>query len=105
MIPGRVERRIRGFLARSRDRPGAGVAWAAIVLSAVAFGIGHLPAATAIYGGLTGDVVTFIVGANAVAGVGFGWLYWRHSLEAAMIAHGLAHVVAVAAWTLLLLLP
>jgi hypothetical protein len=25
--------------------------------------------------------------------VGFGWLFWRRSLEAAMIAHATSHVV------------
>jgi hypothetical protein len=32
---------------------------------------------------------------NGVAGVVFGWLFWRLGLEAAMMAHVLAHVTAV----------
>ena len=30
---------------------------------------------------------------NGVAGVAFGYLYWRHGLEAAMLGHMSAHVV------------
>ena len=71
------------------------LAWTAIVVSAVLFGLGHLPAAATVYGALTPAVVAFVVGWNTLAGLPFGWLFWRHGLEAAMVAHALAHVVAV----------
>jgi membrane protease YdiL (CAAX protease family) len=29
---------------------------------------------------------------NTAAGVVFGWLYWRHNLETAMIAHASVHL-------------
>jgi membrane protease YdiL (CAAX protease family) len=32
------------------------------------------------------------VALNAIGGIVFGWLYWRRSLEAAMVAHASAHV-------------
>ena len=48
------------------------------------------------YGGLTAEVLAFVVGWNTLAGLVFGWLFWRHGLEAAIVAHALAHVVAVA---------
>ena len=71
------------------------VVWAAIVVSAVLFGVGHLPAlAQAVT--LTPALVVRTVLLNAVAGVLFGWLYWRRSLEAAMIAHASFHVPLVA---------
>jgi hypothetical protein len=38
-------------------------------------------------------VVTRTVLLNAIAGVAFGWLFWRRSLEAAMIADATGHVV------------
>ena len=44
-------------------------------------------------GELTADVVVFVVVANSVFGVLFGYLFWRYGLEAAMIAHGTAHLV------------
>lgn len=74
-----------------------GVGWAAVLLSAVLFGVGHLPAAASSYGALTLPVLAFVIIGNSVAGVVFGWLYWRYSLEAAMVAHALGHAVAVAA--------
>lgn len=66
----------------------------AIVLAAVLFGAAHLPAAAAfMHGSLTAPVVLFIVVANSVLGVLFGWLYWRYGIEAAMMAHAAVHVV------------
>jgi hypothetical protein len=38
--------------------------------------------------------VVFVVGVIAAFGVLFGYLFWRYGLEAAMIAHGTAHVVS-----------
>lgn len=61
--------------------------WAAIVVSSILFGLGHLPIAVA--SGLPIDA--FTVGRslllNGIAGIVFGWLYWRRGLEAAMLAH------------------
>jgi len=70
--------------------------WLAIVVSALLFGAGHLPAAAMLVGELTGDVVLFVVGANTAFGLVFGYLFWRYGLEAAMIAHVSAHVVSYA---------
>ena len=77
---------------RRRGEPGAPVMWAAILLSALLFGAGHLGAVTA-YAPLTLAVVTRTVVLNAIAGIAFGWLLWRRSLEAAMLAHMTGHVV------------
>ena len=62
-------------------------------MSALLFGAGHLPAASVLIGRLTTDIMLFVVGANAVFGGIFGYLFWRRGLEAAMIAHGTAHAV------------
>lgn len=71
-------------------RPRAAIMWAAIVLAALLFGAGHLPF-TATIVVLTPAIVARALLLNGVAGVIFGWLYWRHSLEAAMIAHATFH--------------
>ena len=42
---------------------------------------------------VVGAVVLFVTGVNAAFGFLSGFLYWRWGLEAAMIAHGMAHVV------------
>lgn len=94
----------RRTIDRGRGRLSPTSAWAAIVVAAVLFGIGHLPTATAIYGGLTPEVVTWIVVGNAIGGIAFGWLFWRCSLEAAMIGHAAAHVVLVGGSLVVLLL-
>lgn len=85
------------FVANGRDRtePSASVLWAAILVSAVVFGVGHLPAAAATTT-LTPSLLAYVVVGNAVGGVVFGWVFWRRSLEAAMLSHASAHVVFVA---------
>lgn len=85
--------RLRGG-ADTTARPTDGTMWAAIAASAVLFGVGHLPALAASVG-LTPVLVVRTVLLNAVAGVGFGWLFWRHSLESAMVAHATFHVALV----------
>ena len=85
------------FVQRSPGLPTALLVWLAIVGSAVLFGVGHLPAAHALVGNLSFQVVVFVVGGNAAFGVLAGWLFWRFGLESAMLAHGAAHLVAYAA--------
>ena len=82
------------FLHRSHTLPPTSLVWVAIVSTAVLFGVGHLPAANSLAGDLTFDVVAFVIGGNAVFGILAGWLFWRFGLESAILAHGIAHVVA-----------
>jgi uncharacterized membrane protein len=85
-------------LTRRRAQPSSrGVMWAAVLLSAVLFGVGHLPAAALAGLPLTAEVIARIVVLNAIGGVIFGWLFWRRSLEAAMVAHATVHVAWSAA--------
>lgn len=78
---------------RGQGLPRPALAWSAIVLAAVLFGLGHLPA-TAMLAPLTPLLVTRAILLNGVLGVVFGWLYWRRSLESAMLAHAVFHVCA-----------
>jgi hypothetical protein len=66
--------------------------WLSIVLAAIVFGLGHLPA-TAQITPLTEIVVIRAIVLNGVGGIIFGWLYWKKGLESAMIAHFLADIV------------
>jgi membrane protease YdiL (CAAX protease family) len=66
--------------------------WLSIILAAVVFGLGHLPA-TAQITPLTGLVIVRAVALNGFGGIIFGWLYWKKGLESAMIAHFSADVV------------
>ena len=69
----------------------------AVVVAAVVFGIGHLPIAALLAGGLTSLIVVYVVTVNTLFGVVAGLLYWRVGLEAAMLAHMSAHFVLIAA--------
>lgn len=71
--------------------PSSTIMWVAIVAAAVLFGVGHLPALAQVVD-LSPLLVARTILLNAILGVAFGWLYWRRSLEAAMIGHMTAHV-------------
>lgn len=68
----------------------------AIAVSALLFGLGHLPAASQFIGHLDREIVTYIVGVNMLFGCLFGWLFYRRGLEHAIVAHAVTHIVAVA---------
>lgn len=86
-------------IQRGTGRPSQRLVWAAIIIAALLFGLGHLPAAAAL-GILTPLMGVLIVLFNMVAGIVFGWLFARHGLGSAMMAHASAHLLYV-----LLLLP
>ena len=74
------------------QHPGFAVAaaWAGIAVAAAAFAAGHLPALTQVTE--PGDVlVARTLALNALAGMVYGWLFWRRSLECAMLAHAATH--------------
>lgn len=77
----------------NRDRARPWMFVAAILLGALLFGAGHLPAAFA--GHLVDGPATIarIVLLNASVGVVFGSVFWRWGLEHAMLAHFAADLV------------
>lgn len=66
--------------------------WSAIVLSALAFGCGHLPIYFATTLNPTITTVLIIIFANSIAGIFFGWIFKNFGLISAMIAHMLFHI-------------
>lgn len=74
-------------------RPAGGAVWTANIIAAVLFGLAHLPATFAL--GLPPDalVISRAIILNGVIGVIAGWLYWRHGIESAMVAHFSADIV------------
>ena len=81
------------FVSKTADgRPTLAVLWIANILAAVLFGLGHLPATAALVP-LTPLVVTRAIVLNGLIGVGFGYLYFKHGLESAMISHFSADIV------------
>lgn len=85
------------ILARGVGTPRPAHVWGAALVAALAFGIGHLPAVTAMGIALDPEVVTYVIVGNTVPGFLFGVLYARWGLESAFLAHALAHGVAVGA--------
>ncbi|WP_020602884.1 CPBP family intramembrane glutamic endopeptidase [Spirosoma spitsbergense] len=67
--------------------------WVAIIGAALLFGAGHLPAMRLMVAHPSATLTLYIILANALAGVVFGWLYWRYGLVFAIIAHASAHIV------------
>ncbi len=88
------------FLRKGQGEVPVGYYWAAIIISAVVFGLGHLPVASLLSPAVTPALVTYVVVANALFGLIAGYLYWRRGLESAMVAHMVTHVVMVAAESL-----
>lgn len=62
--------------------------------SALLFAVGHLPAVVAMGAPLSPPVVAYIIVGNMIPGLLFGILYWRRGLEAAILAHALAHAAS-----------
>ena len=62
------------------------IMWVSIILASIVFGLGHLPATSAIMA-ITPAVVLRAILLNGVGGVVFGWLFFRKGLEFAMISH------------------
>ena len=81
------------FVSKTEDgRPTLAVLWGANILAALLFGLGHLPATAALFP-LTPLVVLRAITLNGLLGVAFGYLYFKHGLEAAMLSHFTADIV------------
>jgi len=80
-----------GAIAK-RESPPAWAFWTANAVAALLFGAIHIPQAIA-FMKVTPAVLAVVVGANAVAGLGFGWIYRRGGIEAAMAAHFATDIV------------
>jgi membrane protease YdiL (CAAX protease family) len=78
--------------AGSKDECSTVATWYAILLAAVLFALGHLPAAQ-FYAPLTDMLILRVMLLNTAAGVVFGWLFRRYTLESAMLSHAGVHVV------------
>ncbi len=81
------------FINKTKDgRPTNIIFWIANILAAILFGLGHLPAVATIIP-ITTLVIIRTVLLNSIGGIMFGWLYQKHGLESAMIAHFSADIV------------
>ncbi|WP_186725489.1 CPBP family intramembrane glutamic endopeptidase [Planomicrobium sp. CPCC 101110] len=83
---------------RSRQVPSAAIFWIGILVSALLFALGHL-GATALVAPLTAAVWARMLLLNGIAGLVFGWLYWKKGLEIAMLSHAFLHITTTAITT------
>lgn len=74
-------------------KPNNFIYWIAIVLSSIIFAFGHFPIVFLSVKNPTIILLTYILLANSIGGVIFGWLYWKKGLESAFIAHIIVHVI------------
>jgi membrane protease YdiL (CAAX protease family) len=78
----------------SRTRPpGVRVFWTANFMAALLFGLVHLTNLVGLGIPITFGAILCVLPGNGMAGMVFGWLYWRRGLETAMLAHFVADVV------------
>ena len=73
---------------------------AANVLATLAFAAGHLPTTFVLFGGLTPLLLVRCFLFNGGFGLFFGWLYRKHGIQYAMIAHAGLHIVSKVIWLL-----
>jgi len=85
------------FLQKGRAIPTPACFVSANLLSALVFGLGHLPVAFLLLPEARLAVVLFVIIANLTFGVIAGHLFCKKGLESAMIAHMCCHVVLVVA--------
>lgn len=78
-----------------RGMPAKGWVAGAIGLSALLFGLAHLPYAIALGLPLSPLLVGYLLLQNGLFALVAGYLYWRHGLESAMVAHLVVHALAL----------
>ncbi len=70
--------------------------WFGIILSSIFFAIGHFPIVFSSVHNPSTSLLIYIFSGNFIAGLTFGWLYWKKGLEAAFIGHIFAHIIMTA---------
>lgn len=86
----------------SAGLPTQTVFWTVNAIMAVLFGLGHLPAVKGLLGRITLLMLARTLLLNAPIGLICGWLFWRHGIEAAVVAHFSADIVYHVGGTILL---
>lgn len=84
------------MFARASAAPSAGIVWLAIGLSAVLFGVAHVPAVAMTMESVPASIAAYIIAGNTLFGIIAGYLFWRFGLEAAIVSHTVAHILAYA---------
>lgn len=67
-------------------KPSTSVVWVGIIITALCFGLMHLPLSKN-FSNLTLVTASSTILGNLITGAFFGWVYWKHGLLAAIIVH------------------
>lgn len=81
-----------GSIITQVSPPHLAIVWTANVLTAFAYGVFHLVSQTT-FGPLDTVIVVSVLLGNGIAGVVYGWFYWRQGLLAAIVAHWSTEIV------------
>ena len=87
------------LFGKGRELPSAGVLVVANVIAALLFAAGHLPT-TFLTIGSSPMILFRCFLLNGGFGLLFGWLYYKHGLRYAMVAHAGSHMVSKLIWIL-----
>ena len=79
------------LLQKKAGPPSPKLMWSAILLAAFIFGLTHLPALAGLTE-ITGLLIVRTLFLNALAGIFYGWLFWKQNIESAMMAHAGTHL-------------
>ena len=82
---------------KGEGSPRSAVFVAALLISSVAFAIGHLPIAFLLFPDWTPALTMFVIIGNSMFGLVAGYLYWKKGLESAIIAHAFTHLILFSA--------
>ena len=85
------------LFGKGQEQPSGTILVVANVVAALLFAAGHLPA-TAVLIGITPVIVFRCFLLNGGLGMLFGWLYYKHGLRYAMLAHAGCHVISKLIW-------
>lgn len=67
-----------------------------ILISSFLFAIAHLPMAfTLLSSDINATIIIYLIGVNLLAGIVYGYIFWKKNIEAAMIAHIFTHVFLI----------
>lgn len=68
-----------------------------IAISTILFAVGHFPVVFSAVADPSLVLFLYVFIGNSIAGVIFGWLYWKKGLEAAIVGHMFTHIVMLLA--------
>ena len=70
------------------------------IISAILFALGHLPSTINIFGEINTLLFVRCLVMNGLFGLAFGWLYRKHGIHYAMLAHFGCHLISKLIWLL-----